>query len=157
MSILDEALKDLSIALELDESLFEAYIFRGKCAYLLGDNNLAFHDFQKLIISDQKNPIVHIYAGNLLMTTGAYNDAIKAFDNADTVQQTALASFQRIRCYCALSDLESAFEQMQLCQHLAPNEKFAQYDYKVLLPLLSCVRSFEFSKDDNGDRDPSGY
>ena len=93
LSILDEALKDLSIALELDENLLEAYIFRGKCAYLLGDNNLAFHDFQKLIISDQKNPIVHIYAGNLLMTTGAYKDAIKAFDNADTVQQTALASF----------------------------------------------------------------
>jgi tetratricopeptide (TPR) repeat protein len=150
MSILEEALKDLSIALELDDSLHEAYIFRGKCAYLLGDNNLAFHDFQKLIMSDQKNPVVHIYAGNLLMTTGAYNDAIKAFDNADTVHQTALASFQRIRCYCAISDLEKAFEQMQLCIHLAPNEKFAQFDFKVLLPLLSCVRSFEFSKDDQG-------
>jgi len=150
LSILDEALKDLSVALELDETLLEAYIFRGKCAYLLGDNNLAFHDFQKLIISDQKNPLVHIYAGNLLMTTGAYTDAIKAFDNADTVQPTALASFQRIRCYCALSDLEKAFEQMQLCKHQAPNEKFAQYDYRVLLSMLSCVRSFEFIKGDNG-------
>jgi len=29
--------------------------------------------------------MVHIYAGNLLMTTAAYQDAIKAFDNADTV------------------------------------------------------------------------
>ena len=86
LSMLDEALNDLTVALELDETLLEAYIFRGKCAYLHGDNNLAFHDFQKLIISDQKNPIVHIYAGNLLMTTGAYPDAIKAFDNADTVQ-----------------------------------------------------------------------
>ena len=46
------------------------------------------------------------------MTTGAYTDAIKAFDNADTVQQTATAAFQRIRCFCALSDLEKAFEQM---------------------------------------------
>ena len=110
-------MKDLSIALELDDTLHEAYIFRGKCAYLLGDNNLAFHDFQKLIISDQKNPLVHIYAGNLLMTTGAYTDAIKAFDNADTVHQTSLASFQRIRCFCAISDLENAFEQMQLCMH----------------------------------------
>lgn len=59
------------------------------------------------------------------MTTGAYTDAIKAFDNADTVQQTATAAFQRIRCFCALSDLEKAFEQMQLCKHQAPNEKFA--------------------------------
>jgi hypothetical protein len=54
--------------------------------------------------------MVHIHAGNLLMTTGAYTDAIKAFDNADTVQQTPLACFQRIRCFCALSDLEGAFE-----------------------------------------------
>jgi hypothetical protein len=156
LSILDEAMKDLSIALELDDTLNEAYIFRGKCAYLLGDNNLAFHDFQKLIISDQKNPIVHIYAGNLLMTTGAYSDAIKAFDNADTVRQTPLASFQRIRCYCALSNLEAAFEQMQMAMHQAPNEKYMVYDYKVLLQLLSCVRSFAFSKGDTGEPDESG-
>jgi len=90
------------------------------------------------------------------MTTGAYTDAIKAFDNADTVQQTALASFQRIRCYCALSDLEKAFEQMQLCKHQAPNEQFAQYDYRVLLAMLSCVRSFEFQKGEDGQIDESG-
>ena len=45
---------------------------------------------------------------------------------------------------------------MQLCLHLAPKEKFAQYDYKVLLPLLSCVRSFEFSKDEKGQKDTEG-
>lgn len=45
LSILTEAMKDLSIALQLDETLQDAYIFRGKCAYLLGDNNLAFLDF----------------------------------------------------------------------------------------------------------------
>ena len=99
---------------------------------------------------------MHIYAGNLLMTTGAYTDAIKAFDNADTVQQTPLASFQRIRCFCALSNLESAFEQMQLCMHQAPNEKFLIYDFKILLPLLSCVRSFAFSKGDNNEPDERG-
>jgi hypothetical protein len=45
-------MKDLSIALNLDDSLQDAYIFRGKCAYLLGDNNLAFLDFQRLILTD---------------------------------------------------------------------------------------------------------
>jgi hypothetical protein len=29
--------------------------------------------------------MVHIYAGNLLMTTGSYDDATKAFTNADSV------------------------------------------------------------------------
>ena len=86
-------MKDLSIALNLDETLKQGYIYRGKCAYLLGDNNLAFLDFQRLILTDPKNPMVHIYAGNLLMTTGAYSDAIKAFENADTVEPTALSAF----------------------------------------------------------------
>lgn len=90
------------------------------------------------------------------MTTGAYTDAIKAFDNADTVQQTPLAAFQRIRCFCALSDLENAFEQMQLCMTQAKDEKFASYDFKTLLSLLSCVRSFAFSKGDNNEPDESG-
>ena len=44
-------------------------------------------------MTDPKNPMVHIYAGNLLMTTGAYHDAIKAFMNADTVEKTAAAAF----------------------------------------------------------------
>ena len=45
LSILNEAMKDLSIALNIDETMQDAYIYRGKCAYLLGDNNLAFLDF----------------------------------------------------------------------------------------------------------------
>lgn len=33
MSVLTEAVKDLSFALKLDESLMQAYHFRGQCAY----------------------------------------------------------------------------------------------------------------------------
>lgn len=58
LSILTEAMKDLSIALNLDDTLQDAYIFRGKCAYLLGDNNLAFLDFQRLILTD---PVRNIF------------------------------------------------------------------------------------------------
>lgn len=42
-------------------------------------------DFQKLIVLYPNNPMVHVYAGNLLMTTGAYLDASKAYINADGV------------------------------------------------------------------------
>ena len=45
---------------------------------------------------------------------------------------------------------------MQLCMHLEPKEVLAQYDYKVLLPLISCVRAFDFSRDENGEKDESG-
>ena len=40
-----------------------------------------------------KDPNVHIYAGNLLMTTGAYYDASKAYLNADEVYETPTAVF----------------------------------------------------------------
>jgi tetratricopeptide (TPR) repeat protein len=45
-----ESMQDLTKAIELDEENFDAYLNRGKCAYLLGDTALAFIDFQKLII-----------------------------------------------------------------------------------------------------------
>ena len=46
------------------------------------------------------------------MTTGAYQDAIKAFMNADTVEQTAAAAYQRARCYCALTDIQTALDEI---------------------------------------------
>lgn len=41
--------------------------------------------------------MVHIYAGNLLMTTGSYEDATKAFTNADNIHRSPLALYQRSR------------------------------------------------------------
>ncbi len=98
----------------------------------MGDNNLAFLDFQRLILSDPKNPMVHIYAGNLLMTTGAYSDAIKAYENADTVEPTAVSAFQRVRCYCALSDLEQARNMMSVARQAQPDDVILQFDNMCL-------------------------
>lgn len=50
MSMFKEAMKDLSAAVKLKDDFMLAYHNRGKCAYLLGDTNLAFMDFQKLIL-----------------------------------------------------------------------------------------------------------
>jgi len=44
------------------------------------------------------------------MTTGAYQDAIKAFMNADTVEVTQESHYQKGRCYIALNELENALE-----------------------------------------------
>ena len=94
-------------------------------------------DFQRLILTDPKNPIVHVSAGNLLMTTGAYQDAIKAFLNADTVQKTAVAAFQRARCFCALTDLENAKMQFKMALQLCQNkEDFVSLDSQVLSTLM---------------------
>ena len=45
LSMFWEAIEDLSIAINIDKNLLEAYLSRGKCAYLIGDTSLAFMDF----------------------------------------------------------------------------------------------------------------
>jgi tetratricopeptide (TPR) repeat protein len=112
LSMFKEAITDLSIAINIDKDLTDAYLNRGKCAYLIGDTSLAFMDFQKLIILQPKNPTVHIYAGNLLMTTGSYEDATKAFTNADNLKRSPLALYQRSRCYVALTEMENALADL---------------------------------------------
>jgi len=93
LSMFKEAITDFTKVIELDDELFDAYFFRGKCSYLIGDTSQAFLDFQKLILLQPKNPMVHAYAGNLLMTTGSYEDAAKAFSNADSVKSCAFAIY----------------------------------------------------------------
>ena len=136
LSILTEAMKDLSIALNLDETIQQGYIYRGKCAYLIGDNNLAFLDFQRLILTDPKNPMVHVFAGNLLMTTGAYTDAIKAFENADTVEPTSVSAFQRVRCFCAISELQKAQSMMDAALKALPEDVILRFDSLCLDQLV---------------------
>ena len=93
LSMFNHAITDLTIAINLNKDCMDAYLNRGKCAYLIGDTGLAFMDFQKIIVIEPKNPMVHIYAGNLLMTTGSYEDATKAFTNADNIQKSSLALY----------------------------------------------------------------
>lgn len=45
LSMFKEAITDLSIAINLNKDLLDAYLNRGKCAYLIGDTGLAFMDF----------------------------------------------------------------------------------------------------------------
>lgn len=50
MNLLKEAVNDLTAAIRLKEDYLAAYYNRGKCAYLLGNTDLAFSDFQKLLL-----------------------------------------------------------------------------------------------------------
>lgn len=76
--------------------------------------------------------MVHIYAGNLLMTTGSYEDATKAFTNADSVQKSSLAFFQRARCFIALASMDNALKDLTLVVERTPSDKIAQVDKECL-------------------------
>ena len=112
LSMFKEAIADFTKVIELDDELFDAYLFRGKCCYLVGDTSQAFLDFQKLIMIQPKNPMVHAFAGNLLMTTGSYDDATKAFTNANKVSENAFAIYQRARCNLAVGDIKNSIDDL---------------------------------------------
>jgi tetratricopeptide (TPR) repeat protein len=92
-------------------------------------------DFQKLIVLEPKNPMVHIYAGNLLMTTGSYEDATKAFTNADNIHKSPLALYQRSRCHVALNQMSEALKDLNRVIEQSPTDKVAIADKECLSAL----------------------
>ena len=62
--------------------------------------------------------MVHAYAGNLLMTTGSYEDAAKAFTNADSVQSCAFAIYQRARCFLAIGEVNRTLKDLDLATQM---------------------------------------
>ncbi|MDR3549435.1 MAG: hypothetical protein P4M11_14420 [Candidatus Pacebacteria bacterium] len=94
VNMFKEAIEDLDIVIRLDEKFTDAYLIKGKCAYLAGDANTAFLCYQQLIVLNKDDPTMHIHAGNLLMASGGFEDAGKAFENANAARETAIAHYQ---------------------------------------------------------------
>lgn len=126
-----EAIQDFSIAIQLNETLSEAYFYRGRCAYLIDDSTQAFQDFQKMIINKNNDPLVHVHAGDLLMLVGSTEDASKAYTNANSIRPTYEAFIQKSKCNMltnrpdlALLDLESALS--------VKSSKEIEFDIEIL-------------------------
>jgi tetratricopeptide (TPR) repeat protein len=79
--------------------------------------------------------MVHIYAGNLLMTTGSYEDATKAFTNADNIHKSPLALYQRSRCQVALNNMNDSLKDLNKVIEISPNDKVAIADKECLTAL----------------------
>lgn len=59
------------------------------------------------------------------MTIGSYEDAIKAFTNADSVSSNSLSLYQRARCHIATHSLGKALEDLRKVIEMAPFDKIA--------------------------------
>jgi hypothetical protein len=66
------------------------------------------------------------------MTTGAYTDAIKAFDNADTVEVTAESLYQKARCHVCINEVEKALHIIEKVFEMVPDDILLKYDQLVL-------------------------
>jgi len=98
-----EAVEDLEVTIKLEQNWIDAYFLKGKCSYLAGDINSAFMSYQQLVILEKKEYVMHIHAGNLLMNTGAIEDAIKAFTNANRLKESSVAFYQQAKVLLILT------------------------------------------------------
>ena len=131
LKLFKEAIQDFSIAIQLNEKLSEAYFYRGRCAFLLDDSQLAFQDFQKMITNKHDDPSVHINAGNLLMLAGSVEDARKAYTNANSILTTPEAFIQRAKCYILLEKPENAQSDLENSTKLK-DRKDIDFDIEIL-------------------------
>jgi len=97
LDMFKEALDDFDIALNLDPMLIDAYLLKGKTAYIYGDMNTAFECYQQMVTLCGNDFSIHIHAGNLLIISGAFQEAINAFDLANELKETELAHYQKAK------------------------------------------------------------
>lgn len=71
------------------------------------------------------------------MTTGSYDDATKAFTNADNIHKSPLALYQRGRCNVALNQMSEALKDLNKVLESATNDKVAIADRECLNALKS--------------------
>ena len=138
LKLLKEAVQDFSIAIQLDENLSDPYFYRGRCAYLLDDSQLAFQDFQKMITNKHDDPMVHVHAGNLLMLAGSIEDASKAFTNANSIKPTTEAFTQRAKCYILLDKPDNALVDLESAGQIDQNKQI-EFDIEILKILNSSL------------------
>lgn len=143
LSMFKEAINDLTVSIDANDSIVDAYILRGKCAFISGDTKQAFSDFQHIIKMHPDDPMMHIHAANILMASGVYQQAIKAYTNAYKIGQITMALFGRAKCHVAVCNIPQALADVSK----VVSEDYTQYepDLKMLkiLNLLSQNKNVE--------------
>ena len=143
LSMFKEAINDLTVAIDANDSLVDAFILRGKCAFISGDTKQAFLDFQKVIKMRSEDPMMHIHAANILMASGAYEQAIKAYTNAYKLGRIPMALYGRAKCHVALCNIVPAANDVAKVVNDAYTQFAPDLDMLKLLASL-CTRPLEW-------------
>ncbi|CAG9309952.1 unnamed protein product [Blepharisma stoltei] len=131
LGLYKEAIDDFSVCCQIDESFKDAYYYRARCLFLSGDSNKAFEDFQKYINENNDDPQTHIQAGNIFMIIGSVQDAINAFNFANSLSFSYETSYQIGMCQIILNNLDEAYNELLKVSNLKPS-KSLQQDIAIL-------------------------
>jgi tetratricopeptide (TPR) repeat protein len=134
---LDEAIHDYTYATEIETDNAEGYFFRACCEVQNDDLQSAFNDLQKVIEnapvkSRQKAVWPHVKAGHLLMLNQSWPEALKAYANANSLEQTYEATYNIAACYLHIHDLSAAKTALEKCIALTPDSVSLESDLKAL-------------------------
>jgi len=136
------AVSDLSIAINLDKDLQPAYLERAKCYFTLGDLKQAFIDIQDYITVKSDDSNIHLWAGNLLFCTGAYEDAVKAYSNSETLNDSESLLALRVKCNIILKELNLALNDLDRLLELKTGNNIYYYiDRECLVALKTATAS----------------
>ena len=73
---------------------------------------MSFIDIQKYISEKPDDPEIHMWAGNLLFNTGAFEDAAKAYSNSENIKKDEILLLLRAKCYIVLKELNAALADL---------------------------------------------
>ena len=136
------AISDLSIALNLDKNFQSSYLERAKCYYIIGDLKQAFMDIQDYITVKSDDSNIHLWAGNLLFCTGAYEDAVKAYSNSETISNSENLLALRTKCNIILKELNLALQDLDRLIELKTANNIHYYiDRECLVALKTATVS----------------
>ena len=138
----DNALSDLSIAINLDKNFAEAYLERGKCYFAIGDLKMAFMDIQKYITERPNDPNIHLLAGNLLYNTGAIEDAAKAYSNSEDIANDETLLLLRAKCFVILKELNAALADLNRLEEITAEKESVRADRTCLMTLKNASAAF---------------
>ena len=137
LNMFKEAIQDFSIAIQLDETLADAYFFRGWCAFLSEDAEQASKDFSQALAMKPDEVSFHYNFGNFLMLSGEIDEAINAFNQAFKLKNSADVLTQKIKCFLIQENLSAAvFETNKLNQLKGQKNSF---DLEVFMVLQNAL------------------
>jgi tetratricopeptide (TPR) repeat protein len=84
---------------------------------------------------------IHLIAGKLLFSIGAYEDAIKAFSYSPSIDKNRDALLSRTKCYIYLKELNLSLKDMEKLIELG--DKHVEFDFHCLSALKEASKSEE--------------
>jgi len=149
--MLKEAIIDIDVALSLDIDYYDAYLVKGKCAYLAGDVNAALSCMQELVSRNKSESSVYVHLGNLMMLNGTFEEALKMFQTSLKIRDNPCARYQLTKCLILIGSVEKAVEELEktVSQYKIPVMTRDYLSLRNIQERMSGERITEFKENEN--------